>query len=269
MSINKRINKVFYLLFDGEGDGDDEAAAAAAAAAAAEAEAAALAAKKSFTQDEVNKMLAIDRRKNSDKMQKTIGELEALKKSKNLTEQQQADLSKRIEELQDQLLTKEQLAQRDREKLKTDYDGQIVQLTGDRDTWRTRYEKALVVNAIHAAAKEHGAIDNNQIIALIQAHSPRVVQELGESGEPKDIFTPKVKMLDYDTKEKKEVTLDFTISEAVKRLKEKPENFNLFAATVNGGLGLGSGTGRGDSDAPPLTDPAAYRKWRKKNLLSN
>jgi hypothetical protein len=223
--------------------------------------------KKTFTQDELNKILANDRRKNEEKAKKIIAELETIKQSKNLTEQEQAALSKRIEELNDQLLTKEQLAKKDREKLQKDYDSKLTNVTTERDTWKARFERALIINAIHKASEEHEAYDTSQIIGLVQAQmSPRVVQEMDESGAPKDIFTPRVKLLDKDSKTGAEVTLDLTISEAVKRMKERPENFNLFKATINGGLGLGAGAGRSDSDAPPLKDAAAYRKWRNKNL---
>lgn len=223
--------------------------------------------KKTFTQDEVNKMLANDRRKNEERTKKVISELETLKQSKNLTEAEQQALTKRIEELNDQMLTKEQLAKKDKEKLQKDYDSKLTGVTTERDTWKARFERALIINAIHKASEEHEAYDTSQMIGLVQAQmSPRVVQETDESGNPKDIFTPRVKLLDKDSKTGAEVTLDLTISEAVKRMKERPENFNLFKSTLNGGLGLGAGAGRSDSDAPPLNDPAAYRKWRNKNL---
>lgn len=224
---------------------------------------------KTFTQKDVNTLVANERRKNEEKLKKVIGELEILKKSKGLTEKQQQDLSARIEELQDQLLTAEQLAQKDKEKLEKDYQTELTGITEDRDKWKKRFENALILNAIHQASKEHEAIDTSQIIALIQSHSPRVVQELDENGEPKDAFIPRVKLNTFDSKQSKEVTLDLTISEAVKRMKDEKKNFNLFKSTVNGGLGLEAGSGRSDTDTPPLNDPAAYRKWRQKHLKTS
>lgn len=263
MSCLLNSHKKFYLLYEGEGDEETKEGETKENE---NKEGEGDPNKKSFTQDEVNKMVATERRKNEEKTKKIIGELETLKKSRNLTEQEQQHLSKRIEELQDQLLTKEQLAQKDKEKLQKEYTSTISQLETERDNWKSRFEKALVINAIHKASEEHEALDTSQIIALIQVQSPRVVQELDENGVPKDSFVPRVKMQDTDTKTGKEVTLDLTISEAVKRMKEKTENFNLFKSTVNGGLGLGSGAGRSDSDAPPIHDPAAYRKWRQKHI---
>jgi chromosome segregation ATPase len=223
---------------------------------------------KNFTQDEVNKMLANDRRKHEEKLKKTIEDLETLKKSKSLSEQEKASLTSRIEELQTQIMTKEQLAEKDKQKIEKDYKKQIEQLSSERDAWKSRHDNTLIVNAIQKAAAEHGAFDIGQIVALVRADDPRVAEELDENGESKGIYTPRVKIVDYDDKQKKEVTLDLTITEAVKRMKEKPENFNLFKDTSQGGLGLDSGTGRSDVNSPPLNDPAAYRRWRKNNLQS-
>jgi hypothetical protein len=258
---------VFYLLYEGEGDGGEGGEGAGegdSTGTSKEGESKAVGTR-TFTQDEVNKMMATDRRKNEERLRSTINELETIKKSKNLTEQEQQSLTKRIEELNEQMLTKEQLAQKDRDKLEKDYKSRVDELSQDRDGWKTRFEQALVVNAIQKASEEHGAFDTEQIIALIQSRNPRVVQETDENGAVKNVFTPRVKIQDTD-KQGKDVTLDLTISEAVKRMKDQPGNFNLFKATVNGGLGLNSGTGRSDSDTPPIHDTAAYRKWRLKHL---
>lgn len=260
-------NKLFYLLYDGDEENKDATEETETTETETDQEGSqGDKGKRTFSQEEVNKMLATDRRKGEERTKKIIGELEALKKSKNLTEQQQQDLAKRIEELNDQLLTKEQLANKDKEKLKKDYTQQVETVTKERDTWRGRFEKALIVNAIHKASEELEAFDTSQIIALIQAQSPRVVQEMDENGELLDIFTPRVKMVDFDSKQDKQIILDLTITEAIKRMKENPVNFNLFKSTVSGGLGLSAGTGKGDSDSPPLNDPVAYRKWRSKHL---
>lgn len=261
---------MFILLYEGEEVTKAAAETAVAEALARKAEAEAQAKQeeetkkekkaKSFTQDEMNMVLANDRRKHEEKLKKTVTDLELLRKSQSLTEQEKTDLEGQINELNDQFLSKEQLASKEKVKLETTYKKKMTDVETDRDTWKKRYTDSLITNAIQKAAVEHDAFDSSQISALILSKGPQVVEDADGN------FVPKVQL--KTTKNKEEVTLDLTISEVVENMKEKKENANLFKASSSGGLGLDSGSGRGDSDQPPLNDPAAYRKWRKKNLIN-
>ncbi len=258
------------ISYEGE-DGDAAAAQAAAdaAAAAAEAKAAEEAvakggdANKTFTQDQVNKMLADDRRKHKAQVDKHVTELEQLKKSKSLNDQERQNLTSKIEELQNSVLTKEQRAAKEQEKLKKDLESTTQQLTADRDAWKTRYHTSQIKQAITGEAAAHKAFDPDALIAIL-GPATRLVEVLDEESKPTGDFVPKTRFKDKD-KEGKEVALDLSVPEVVQRMKENPRYGYLFESTAKAGLGGSSGQGgRGGEVDPSTMSTEQYREWRKK-----
>lgn len=260
---------------EGEADGGDESAAAEAAAAqqaAAEAEAkaradAAAAAKKSFTQDDVNKILAEDRRKHKAQVDKHVQELEQLKKSKSLSDQERHNLATKIEELQNSVLTKEQVAAKEQEKLKKTLEVTTKELTEDRDTWKNRFHTTQIQQAITSEAVTHQAFDSDALIALLEPKT-RLVEVIDDDGKTTGQFVPKVKIQDKD-KDGKIVSLDLTVPDAVAKMKENPRYGYLFKSTAAAGLGAGTaGGGRGGEVDPGSMNTSQYREWRKKEGMN-
>lgn len=215
---------------------------------------------KTFTQDEVNKLLAEDKRKHQERVNKTVKDLETLKTSNNLTAKEKGDLQKRIEDLQSEVLTKEQLAAKEKEKLSKTYQKQIEEANRERDTWKNRFTHSTINQQLTSAAATNEAFDPEQIIALLRP-STDLIEEVGEDKNPTGNFMPKVKFDDQDETGKK-VTLTLTPEEAVKRMKDIPRFANLFKSTASGGLGGSQSAARGGKVGTPK-DPAEYRKNRK------
>ena len=269
---------VFQAVYDGDddaGDGDDVSAAAAAAAAsaaaaagddnaAATAAAAAAAAaanpNKTYSQKELDEIVKRERKAFENRTKKTVEDLEKLKKSKNLTEQEKTDLQKKIEELNETLLTKEQLAQRERDRMSKQHKSELDNATKERDSWRERFNNSTILRAITDAAVAEDAFNPQHIIAILRQDS-RLVEELDNEGNPTGNFVAKVKFKDGSD------TLDLTIPEAVKRMRDLPESYgNLFKSTLNGGLGLEGGSGkRTNVDVRKMT-PEQYRKNGRSRL---
>jgi len=255
-------------------DGDEEAAAKEAEAkATADAEAAAKAKAEAeakanpnqvFTQDQVNKMLAEDRRKHKAQVDKHVAELEQLKKSKSLSDQERTNLTTKIEELQNSVLTKEQRAAKEKEKLEKDLKATTEQLTADRDQWKNRFHSSQIKQAITSEAAAHKAFDSDALIAILGPQT-RLVEVLDESGQPTGDFVPKTKFKDVD-KEKKEFVADLTVPEVVARMKEIPKYGYLFETTAQAGVGANTRPGGRGVDPSEMT-PAQYREWRKKEGL--
>lgn len=227
--------------------------------------------KQTFTQAEFSKALAEDRRKHKARVeeekkqkQKIITDLENVKKSKGLTEKERDTLQQKIEELQNSLLTKEQLTAKEREKLENTHKQAVSSLTGERDSWKNRFTSAIINQAIIGEASVAEAFNPEDLIFLLSG-STRLVEETDESGNPLEKFVPKVKFNDQD-KDGKPVTLDLTVAEAVKRMKDLPRYAHLFKSTAAGGLGGNSGTGgKGGQPDPAKMTTAQFREWRKKN----
>lgn len=221
---------------------------------------------KTFTQEEFNKALAEDRKKHTAQTQKVIQELETLKKSKNLSDQERQNLTTRIEELQTQVMTKDQLLEQQKNKLQTEYQQELHRERGEKESWRNRYTSSMIDRSIVDAAIKEEAYNSDQIIAILQPNT-KLVEEVDSEGNGTGVFTPRVKFADTDA-EGKPTILDLSVTEAVKRMKEIPERYgNLFKSNVNGGLG---GTGSNSSgtklDLKKLKTYEDYKKIKDKVL---
>jgi len=266
--------QLVYTYCEGEDDGTAAAEAEAAAAAqAAEAEAkakadAAAAAKKSFTQDEVNKIVAEDRRKHVTQINKHVAELEQLKKSKSLNDQERHNLAQKIEDLQNSVLTKEQLAAKTEEKLKKTLETTTKELTEDRDSWKNRFHTTQIQQAITSEAVTHKAFDSDALIAMLEPKT-RLVEVIDDEGKATGQFVPKTKYVDKD-KDGKVVNLDLTVPEVVAKMKENPRFGYLFESTATAGVGAGnrSGGGRGGEVDPSTMTTEQYRAYRIKTGLN-
>jgi hypothetical protein len=227
---------------------------------------------KTYTQKELNDFLAQEKTQAKKNTQALITQLEELKGIKSLSEQQVNDLNAKIEELQNQNLSKEEIAKRDKEKLQKEYEGKLTQATEGQKTWQNRFSNKVIEVDILREAGLNDAYDAEQILDLLRGKA-RTVELEGEDGKLNGKFLTRVTM---DAEDDKGVvkTLDLTAAEAIKLMKEQKKYANLFI--VEGTGGVGGGTNRGES---PIVKKAAdlmkmsdeqYRKFRKENpnLLS-
>jgi hypothetical protein len=221
---------------------------------------------KVFTQEEVNRILAEDKRKHQTTLQKTLDELNLVKSKANLTDTERHELDSRIETLQNTLKTKEELAKSEIEKLTKKHGKVVDDLTLDRDSWKSKYTDSTIVRSITDAAVVTEAFSPEQIVAILKPKT-QLAEALDEDGKPTGNLVPKVS---FDTKDKdgKTVTLNLSPSDAVKKMSEEERYFNLFKGKGAGGLG-GTNKGKvGEGDIKKLAqDPSAYRKARAEGKL--
>lgn len=226
--------------------------------------------KASFTQDELNTILKKDRLKHKTQIDKERGDkekaiknLEALQKSKGLGDQEKAALASQIEDLRNSMLTKEQLAAQNEKKLREKHETDVKTLSGERDLWHGRFQRSTINTAIIGAAVSAEAFDADDIINVL-APNTKLVQEVDpETNEATEHFVPKVKFRDTD-KDGKPVVLDFTVEQAVARMKELPKFKHLFKTPAAGGVGgnNGGGKGKGGKDPSKMT-PEEWKAHRK------
>jgi hypothetical protein len=220
-----------------------------------------------FTQDQVNKFLAEERRKSAEKTKKALEELDLVKSKATLTDQERKDMEGRIESLSNELLTKEELAKKEKETIAKKLETEKQQAITERDSWQRRFVDSNISTALTQAAVEGKAYNPEQIIALLKPQT-RMVEELGEDGKPTGNLIPKVKLSDMG-KDGKQVTLELHPKDAVKRLRESEAFVNLFNDDSNGGLGKFSKAKDGQLDvAEAAKDPATYRKLRAEGKIS-
>jgi len=218
---------------------------------------------KNFTQADVDRFLAEDRRKHQAKQQALAQQLEQFQSTARLTEEEKQGLAAQIEELRNQSLTKEQQLTRDLEKHKETLKTTSETLAKERDTWQGRYGELLVSNQINAAATVNEAFRNDQVLDLLKPRA-KVVQKKDEDGKPTDEFQVVIKFDDVDAKSGAPVVLELSPADTVKRMKELPDRFgNLFKSGVTPGVGKTKGSGpTGEPDISKMT-AEQYREYRK------
>lgn len=224
---------------------------------------------KTMTQDQVNTILAEEKRKHQAKQKEMLQQLEQLQTSTRLSEEERTALNTQVEELRLQTTTSEERARTALERQKKEYDGKLTTATTERDEWRGRYTETAIGHEITNAAVTNEAFAPSQIAAILRPNT-RLTEELDETGKPTGRLIPKVKFDALD-KDGKAITLDLTVTEAVKRMKETPDVYgNLFKSNAQGGLGTQAPAGQGKGGKLDVKNmpPGTYRKIRKENPAS-
>jgi hypothetical protein len=219
-----------------------------------------------FTQAQLNKILAEEKRKHQKQVGEQIKQLELLQKSKNLSDKEREGLSARIEELNASLMTKEQLAAKEKEKLTGEWKAEKEKLSKERDFWKEQFTESTITRTILDEAGQADAYSPSQVVDLLYGKT-RLVEVLDDAGNVvPGQYAAKVKMPDT-TAEGKPTTLDLTVAEALKRMKDQAEKYgNLFKSGVAGGLGGNPNQTSGRSVDPSKMSPEEYRKWRNARL---
>lgn len=213
---------------------------------------------KKFTQDDVNKFLAEDRRKHQQNLSTLQQQLDQFKG----TAKEKEALQAKLEDLQKQFLTKEELAKQEAEKARSKYENELKNTTAERDQWRNLFTNTIANTAISEAAAKNKAFNPEQIKLLLR-NQVQVKQKTDENGNPImdfDVVIPTpVKDKDGQTK-----VLELNVNEGVQKMRENPDFANLFL--VDGTPGTGTTTINNGPVSPvagPPSDPAAYRAWRE------
>lgn len=262
-------NKPQYLAYDDDDPAVAAEAAAAAAAAAAEAEAKAKAEaearanedKPTLSQKQLNAIIAKEKAGWNKKIQDQVKQLENAQKEKGLTDKEQERLQRQIDELNNTLLTKEELTKKEREKIQNQHKADLDKERQEKDTWKSNYTREKIAREILDAAKSNEAFDDEQIVGLLSPNT-RLVEEVDSESKPTGNWVPKVRFKDVDT-EGKPITLELSPLEAVKRMKELPRFGNLFKSGATGGIGGTRAAQESGTKDLAKMGSEEYRKHRK------
>lgn len=222
-----------------------------------------------FTQDDVNRFLADDRRKHQERYKQLEGSYTKMLKEGSLHKEQRQKMLADLEDLQKAFRTKEQQAEYDRKKQAERYKNELSGATESAIKWETMYKSSVVERSLQDAAVSADAFNPGQIVSLLKPMT-KMVEETDVEGIPVGSMTPKVDFQDIDEKTGDRITTLRTPEEAVKRMRELPTLYgNLFKSNVVSGIGTGSATGgvtsgKGNIDRTRLT-PEQYRRLREEN----
>jgi hypothetical protein len=220
-----------------------------------------------FTQDQLNKYLAEEKRKWQNTQKDLVSQLEQIKQTATLTQQQRDELQQQIDAITAQYTTKEEQAKQEREKLEKTWNKKEKELASERDQWKSQYSSLYIDIEIRKAATKNNAYSEDQMVDYLGPRA-KLSPEVGEDGKPTGKFVPTITFQDAD-KDGKSITLELSIPDAIKRMKELPERFgNFFKAEGSGGIGSHNRPGvPGNALASgfdPKWTPEQYREWRKK-----
>lgn len=222
-----------------------------------------------YTKEQVEKMIQQRLSTSTKAQEKLNNEIESLKQRGQLTAQEKKELEDRLEQIQNETLTKEQLASKERKKLEQQSKKQIEDLTNDINKWKTLHTNSTIERDLLDAASANKAISPQQLVKLLRADS-ELVEELDKEKQPTGRLTTRVTIIDTDDKGEP-VKLRLTPQEAIKRMKEMEDCENLFEYEGKGGFGGRNRPAGGTaSDLRDLAakDPKAYIEGRKAGKIS-
>jgi actin-related protein len=209
-----------------------------------------------FTQEDVNKFMAEEKRKEREKYSALETSYQELLQSNNLTKEQRDNLQSRLEDVQKSQRTKEQQAEFERKQSEEKYKTELESEKARANHWENLFKRETVVRSLQDAAGTADAFNPNQIVGLLKPMT-----------ELKDIegtLTPMVDFPDIDEKTGEEIKTLCSPADAVKRMRQLPKIWgNLFKSNVVSGVGAGQGTIHDPSDIDYSTmDAETYRKNR-------
>ena len=119
---------------------------------------------KKFSQDDVNRFVADEKRKVQTKMDQLTTQLETFK----LTAAEKEELQQKLTDMQNELLTKDELTAREKKKLEATLTKQVQQFETEAKTWRNRYEDSTITRALMDAAVENEALVPVQLVEILR-----------------------------------------------------------------------------------------------------
>jgi hypothetical protein len=194
--------------------------------------------------------------------QEVIQQLEQLKRTKQMTDEERDKLQQRIDNLEKSVLTKEELAAKQRKEIESQHEQQLSTLQGDVNTWRNLYETSTIERSIVDAASSEEAFQPNQIVTLLRGQT-KLVEETVD-GKSTGRLVPRVTFLGRDS-DGKSMEMDLAVNEAIKEMKKMPDQYgNLFKSGLTGGVGGTNVPGDGEITDSVLSSQESYEKYRQK-----
>jgi len=213
-----------------------------------------------YTQDEINRIVKADKDRVKKENETLLGELQKLKEQ-GITGENLDNLNKRIERIQEEGKTKEQLASERIDKANKEWTKKLGQAETASKAWEEKYKTYRIKNELYSAAVSNKAYNPEQVYEIIRGWTS-LVEEQSEDGKPTGELVPRVKL--RDMQDGKPVELTLSPAEAIKRMTEMEQHANLFASGASGGLGGGNNGRQGTGGTAVPTSMEGYMKYRGK-----
>lgn len=220
---------------------------------------------KNYTEEEFKAAVSNERKRHEQAVRKHIEELNNLKKSSSTTQEEKERLAARVSDLENSLLTKEELTKKAEKEAANKHKKEVETLASERDNWRRRFESSYVRRALVDSAAKADAHNPEHFISLLEPVT-KLVPITNSEGKLTDDFEVKVsfKQKDKETGEVKELFLP--PDDVVKLMKEDTDTHGyLFKGVKAAGTGMNGGTG-GPKLSPNMS-MTEYMASGRKTLL--
>lgn len=210
-----------------------------------------------FSQDELNKILAEDKRKHKAQYEKIEAQYKTLLDKNNLSTEERVKLEESLEDVRKQLRSKEEQAKYEKKQLEDRLNQTVNELQQKVSQAESKYTHLLVTRALKDAAVGGDAFNAEQVVTLLVPHVKLVDEK------------PMIEFPDVDGDTGEPIVTQMSPDDAIKRMKQLPEKWgNLFKSNIVSGIGgssnTGAGPGNGRVDVKKLT-PEQYMKMRREN----
>lgn len=224
---------------------------------------------RTFTQEEVNKFLAEDRRKHQEKYQALEENYQKLLKNQNLSKEERDQLESELEDLRARHRTREQQLAYEKKQAEEQYQNQLKEWQERAKNWESRYTQSTINRELQAAAIEHDAYNPELVVVHLRSQT-NLEEQKDEEGKPTGQLMPMVTMTVRNSDTGAQENLKMTPAEAVEYMKKNPEKYGgFFKNNIREGIGSSSATGGamtgdGTVDVRKITDEQFF-KLRREN----
>ena len=169
---------------------------------------------------------------------KILAQYNDLLENHKLTDAQRADLQDKVDKLEAQVLTADELAAKKIKQAKEEAETEKAKTKAEADKFLKLFTDSQIKAALLGAAQEAGAFSAEQIYGLLSGRT--VLEETrDDDGKPTGTYVPKTTVITLDGDKRIEKTLP--AAEAVKAFLGLPENKNLVNSTAHPGGGARQG----------------------------
>ncbi len=197
---------------------------------------------KTFSQEDLNKILAEDRRKHQAQITRIQQTLEETAAAKGLEAQQREQLAARLEEIEASQRTKEQQAAHERVQAEKAQAAKVDAAAKESQKWREKFQSALVESELTRAVSDPDVFNPDQLKTMMRGSGVELEQIRDEAtGQMTENHRVVVVFDDRDAEGKPVKTKTDPVT-AVKRMKALTAVYgNQFRAGVVSGVGSGAG----------------------------
>lgn len=169
---------------------------------------------------------------------KLLGQYNELLENHKLTDAQRADLQGKVDDLEKQVLSADELAAKKIKQAKEEAAADTAKVKAQADHFQSLYTTSTIEAALTRAAQDSGAVNAGQIHGLL-AGKTVLEPVLGDDGKPTGKYEPKTTVMVLDGEKRVEKIMP--AAEAVKAFLSLPENKNLVDSKFQPGGGATGG----------------------------